>query len=97
MKGLFEVLSFTATNSTGVGSINCSAVSPAFIAIMTPSIAISPIVPAAVLAKMITRVTEGGYTFGGCRICVTGLHQPANSNDIMYISAWTTVEIAVER
>ena len=44
-------------------------------------------------------VTEGGHTFGGYGICVTGVHQPANSDDTRYDSATTTVEIvhAVQR
>ena len=55
-----------------------------------------------VLAGMITRVTEGGHTFGGYVICVTDVHQPASSDDIRYVSALsalTTVEIVhtVER
>ena len=53
----------------------------------------------AVLAGMITRVTEDELAFGGYGMYVTGVHQPASSDDIRYISALITMEIvhAVER
>ena len=61
--------------------------------------AVGNIFAVSVFAGMITRVTEGGHTIGGYGICDTGVHQPASSDDIRYISAMTTVEIlhAVER
>ena len=46
-----------------------------------------------VLVRMITCVTEGGHTFGGYGICITGVHQPASCDDIRYVSAMTTMEI----
>ena len=48
---------------------------------------------------MITRVTEDELAFGGYGMYVTGVHTPAISDDIRYISALITMEIvhAVER
>ena len=74
----------------------CTLQSQVALAVRSRQIAVNV---SAVLAGMITRVTEGGDTFGGYGIRVTGVLQPASSDEIRYVSALTTVEVvhAVER